>query len=178
MMEGMDDPMRPAPGHVPPPHAGRPPAPRFLERYERRRAEDHGRFVRPIRVLAGVLLILFGIAIGWLPGPGFVIFAIPGSFLVGSEIRRAAVLLDRVEAETLPRVQRVHARLRGGPKPGWVEAAPERWARWCEDRRRMELPDSGQRRRSSDTADAFDVDPGPSAAPGPTEAADGDACTA
>jgi len=136
MMGDMDDPKRPPR--------------RFMERYERRRAAPHGRFVRPVRVAAGVVLIILGVAIGWLPGPGFIIFALPGSFLLASEVRRAASLLDRVEAEALPRLQRLRARARGGPKQAWVDAAPEGWARWCEDRRRMELPDSGERRRSSD----------------------------
>ncbi len=111
---------------------------RFLDRYEAR-LEQHQRgeirpFARPIRVTVGVVLILFGVAIGWLPGPGFVIFAFPGSLLIASEWRRAALLMDRMENEAIPRMRRLHARLRGGPKRQWVEDDPQLWGVW-EDRR-------------------------------------------
>lgn len=107
---------------------------------------------RPIRVTAGVLLILFGVAIGWLPGPGFIIFAIPGAFLIASEWRRAALVMDRVEHETVPWVRHVRARLRGGPRPEWVEDDPAAWGVW-EDRRSGSLADTGHRRRRTDASD-------------------------
>lgn len=126
---------------------------RFTERYERRRAEReagrHHPLKRPIRVTAGVVLILVGVAIGWLPGPGFVIFAFPGALLIASEWRRAALLMDRVEHETVPWVRRVRARLRGGPKPEWVEEDPVAWG-IHEDRRTGRTRDTGERRRRSD----------------------------
>ncbi|MCW2962705.1 MAG: hypothetical protein JWM90_3092 [Thermoleophilia bacterium] len=130
---------------------------RFLQRYEERRAErQRGAakpYARPIRVTIGVLLILGGAAIGWLPGPGFVILGFPGALLVASEWRRAALILDRVENETIPRFLRLRARLRGGPKREWVEADPGLWADWC-DRRGQDLPDTGARRREADAAAA------------------------
>lgn len=130
---------------------------RFVERYERRREErlrgEHHPLQRPIRVTAGVVLIIGGVAIGWLPGPGFVILAFPGALLVASEWRRAALLMDRVEREAIPRIYRLRARLRGGPKPEWVEQAPELWAIWCE-RRGTGAVDTGQRRRRADESDA------------------------
>lgn len=108
---------------------------RFIERYERRRRErDSGRsnpLWRPVRITTGVLLILAGIAIGWLPGPGFVVLALPGALLLASEVRRAALLMDHLENVTVPRVRRWHARLRGGPKADWVERDPDFWADWC-----------------------------------------------
>jgi hypothetical protein len=134
---------------------------RFLDRYEQRRRERaaglHSPYKRPLRVTAGVLLILFGVAIGWLPGPGFVIFAFPGALLIASEWRRAALLMDRVEHETVPWVRRVRARLRGGPKPEWVEEDPAFWGVW-EDRRTGTTRDTGERRRRSDEAAAPDED--------------------
>lgn len=143
------------PGGVPPTLWGRARARRrrFLDRYERRREERlsgrHHPLKRPIRVTGGVTLVLTGVAVGWLPGPGFVVFAIPGALLIASEWRRAALLMDRVEEETIPRMQRLHARLRGGPKPEWVAEDPELWGLWC-DRRGTNRRDTGERRRATD----------------------------
>lgn len=151
------------PGGVPPTLWGRARARRhrFLDRYERRRAERlagrHHPLKRPIRVTVGVVLILTGVAIGWLPGPGFVILAFPGALLIASEWRRAALAMDRIEEETIPRMRRVHARLRGGPKPEWVAEDPELWGLWCE-RRGYGAPDTGERRRASDQVRDLDVD--------------------
>ncbi len=138
---------------------------RFVERYEQRRAERlagrHHPLKRPIRVTSGVVLILTGVAIGWLPGPGFVIFAIPGSLLVASEWRRAALIMDRIEDQTIPYLRRVYAKLRGGPKREWIDEDPELWGLWA-DRRLDDVPDTGERRRESDravdTAGSFDDD--------------------
>ncbi|MCW2972626.1 MAG: hypothetical protein JWN72_899 [Thermoleophilia bacterium] len=102
-----------------------------MARYERRRAERHNVLVRPVRIALGILLIVGGVLIGWLPGPGFIILALPGAFLLASEVRRAARILDRIENVTIPRLKRLHARLRGGPKPEWVEEDPQLWADWC-----------------------------------------------
>lgn len=131
---------------------------RFMDRYERRRTERHRPFARPIRVTCGVLLILGGVAVGWLPGPGFVILAFPGALLVASEWRRAALLMDRVENETIPRLRRLHARVRGGPKPQWVDEDPQLWGVW-RDRRAGGIPDTGERRRRSDGVGAPDAAP-------------------
>ncbi len=126
---------------------------RFLERYERRRTEReagrHHPLTRPIRVTGGVVLILIGVAVGWLPGPGFVIFAFPGALLVASEWRRAAAIMDRVEHEAVPWIRHVRAKLRGGPKPEWVEEDPAAWGVW-EDRRTGVASDTGARKRRSD----------------------------
>ena len=137
---------------------------RFLERYERREAERragrHHPLKRPIRVTTGVTLILAGVAIGWLPGPGFVILAFPGALLVASEWRRAALIMDRVEHESVPWVRRARAKLRGGPRPEWVEEDPAFWGVW-EDRRSGAEPDSGERRRRSDAEDVFSLEHDP-----------------
>lgn len=129
-----------------------------MERYEERQRERHGRLVRPVRIAAGVLLIVFGVAIGWLPGPGFVIFAMPGALLLAGEVRRAALLLDRVEDETVPRMRLLLARVRGGPKPEWVDEDPRLWG-IDGDRRGDQAVDTGDRRRRSDAAA---TDPGQS----------------
>lgn len=122
-----------------------------MERYERRRAEGHHPLKRPVRVTVGVLLVLAGVAIGWLPGPGFIILAPPGALLIASEWRRAAVVMDRMEQETIPRVRRLHAWLRGGPKQEWVAEDPRLWGLWTE-RRGTGVGDTGERRRASDLA--------------------------
>lgn len=136
---------------------------RFTERYERRRSERaagrHHPLTRPIRVTTGVVLILIGVAIGWLPGPGFVIFAFPGALLVASEWRRAASIMDRLEHEAVPWVRHVRAKLRGGPKPEWVEEDPTAWGVW-DDRRKETATDSGERRRRTDVRDIRDGDDG------------------
>lgn len=133
---------------------------RFLERYERRHAERqagrHHPLKRPVRVTSGVVLVLGGVAIGWLPGPGFVVLAFPGALLIASEWRRAALLMDRVEDETIPRVRLVRARLFGGPRDEWVEEHPHLWSRWY-DRRAGMTPDTGERRRADDLPDEDDA---------------------
>jgi broad specificity phosphatase PhoE len=123
---------------------------RFLDRYEQRRAEQHHVLVRPLRITLGVLLLVISPIVGAIPGPGGVFVFLPGAFLLASEYRRAALIMDRMEHETIPRLRRLHARLRGGPKPEWYEQDPELWGAWC-DRRGMDAPDSGERRRDSDS---------------------------
>jgi len=49
---------------------------RFIAKYDQRQREQHNVLVRPFRITAGVALILGGVAIGWLPGPGFVVLAL------------------------------------------------------------------------------------------------------
>ena len=133
-----------------------------MERYERRRSGRHHPLTRPIRVSIGVTLILVGVAVGWLPGPGFVIFAIPGGLLVASEWRRAAIIMDRLEAETIPWLRHVHAKLRGGPKQEWIDEDPQRWGAWI-DRRDGDTGDTGERRRRSDAERASSGDDAQSA---------------
>ncbi|MCW2926754.1 MAG: hypothetical protein JWM86_722 [Thermoleophilia bacterium] len=106
--------------------------------------------VRPLRIFAGVLLVIGGAIVGAVPGPGGVFVFLPGAFLLASEVRRAALIMDRVENETIPRLRRMHARLRGGPKPAWVAEDPELWGRWCDRRGIDGAPDTGERRRSDD----------------------------
>jgi hypothetical protein len=122
---------------------------RFLDRYEQRRAERHHVLVRPLRLTVGALLLLISPIVGAIPGPGGVFVFLPGAFLLASEYRRAALIMDRVEHETIPRLRRLHARFRGGPKSEWYEQDPELWGAWC-DRRGQELPDTGERRRLED----------------------------
>lgn len=139
---------------------------RFVERYERRRDGQHMRLAGPLRVLAGMLLILLGIAIGWLPGPGFVILALPGAFLVAGEVRRAATMLDRAENETIPRMQLAWASFRGRAPAAWVERDPELWREWEQGRQVAagEPADPGAAARLDDP-DPADQDALPTARP-------------
>ncbi|MCW2924442.1 MAG: hypothetical protein JWM98_1846 [Thermoleophilia bacterium] len=126
---------------------------RFMDRYEQRRAEHHGPLVRPFRIAAGGILLALSPVVGAIPGPGGMFLFLPGAFLLASEYRRAAIIMDRVENETIPRLRRLYARLRGGPKPEWVEEDPQLWGIW-EDRRAGRASDTGERRRRADDAAA------------------------
>lgn len=75
---------------------------RFVKRFEERaryRESTHSA-VRAVRIALGVVLIALGIAIGWLPGPGFVLLAVPGALLLAGEVRWVARLLDGLEHGT------------------------------------------------------------------------------
>ena len=95
--------------------------------------------IRPFRIGAGTFLLVLSPFVGAIPGPGGVLVFLPGAFLLASEVRRAAIVMDRIENETIPRLRRFHARIRGGPKEEWVQHDPQLWADWCE-RTGKELP--------------------------------------
>jgi hypothetical protein len=109
---------------------------RFMERYEQRRAErargEHNLLIRPFRIGAGVFLLVLAPFVGAIPGPGGLLVFLAGAFLLASEVRRAAIIMDRIENETIPRLRRLHARIRGGPKAEWVLQDPLLWADWCQ----------------------------------------------
>lgn len=90
--------------------------------------------VRPARIAVGSFLVVLSPFVGVIPGPGGMFVFLPGAFLLASEVRRAAIIMDRVENETIPRLRRLRARLRGGPKREWVEHDPVLWADYCEQR--------------------------------------------
>jgi hypothetical protein len=69
----------------------------FDQRQALRREGKIAWWRRPLRVATGVLLILMGIAIGWLPGPGFVPLAVGGAYLLSGEIRWVGTAMDRLE---------------------------------------------------------------------------------
>lgn len=87
---------------------------RFEDKYEARLADRRARrtrwWARPARIFTGALLLAIGVAIGWLPGPGFVPFAIAGGLLLGGEIRWVARKLDAIETWGRHRVERRRAR--------------------------------------------------------------------
>lgn len=74
---------------------------RFVERYERRRSARRDgavhRLTRLTRIVIGSLLIVAAVAIGWLPGPGFVPLAVAGGLLLAGEVRWVADRLDPIE---------------------------------------------------------------------------------
>jgi len=75
------------------------PGTRFVDFYRARaeRRSDGWPLERILTVVLGVILLVGGLAIGWLPGPGGFV-AVIGAALLGAESRRIAKLLDRIEA--------------------------------------------------------------------------------
>lgn len=85
---------------------------RFVDLYEFRQEDPPTPAVRVGLWAVALLLIVGGVAIGWLPGPGGFI-AIFGLAIVAMEFRFMAVILDRLE-----RIGRnAWARLRGKKTP-------------------------------------------------------------
>ncbi len=74
------------------------PGERFQDRYNRRRQEEQGRWNKGaiFNILLGLLIIVGGLVIGLVPGPGGFI-AIFGLGLIGSEFQPIAKALDWVE---------------------------------------------------------------------------------
>jgi hypothetical protein len=93
---------------------------RFQERFERRDAQRKAGKTHPIahpaRIGAGILLILTGLVIGLLPGPGFIPLALGGSFLLASELRSVARFMDWGEARGRAKWRKFRAK-RAGRKP-------------------------------------------------------------
>lgn len=86
---------------------------RFFEARQRRRAGgSSGK--RALRISVGILLLIVGLAIGWLPGPGGFL-GVVGAALLSTELRPVARLLDRAECaarsarERLRRWRRRHS---------------------------------------------------------------------
>lgn len=73
-----------------------PPGKRFSRRYERLRGNQDGLARRILRWFAAVVLIVVGVVLLPLPGPGFVPLGIGGALLAG-ESRGVADWLDRLE---------------------------------------------------------------------------------
>jgi hypothetical protein len=74
------------------------PGRRFYD-FHKARAERRGEgwpLERVLTCAVGIILLLGGLAIGWLPGPGGFIGVI-GAALLGAESLRVAKLLDRAE---------------------------------------------------------------------------------
>jgi hypothetical protein len=82
---------------------------KFEARLAKRRARETAWWAHPARIIVGTLLLLIGVAIGWLPGPGFVPFATAGGLLLGGEIRTIARWLDNAETWARNRVARKDA---------------------------------------------------------------------
>jgi len=71
------------------------PGERFQDRYNRRQQEDHGRWSKGaiFNIVVGLLIIVGGLVIGLVPGPGGFI-AVLGLGLIGSEFEPTAKALD------------------------------------------------------------------------------------
>lgn len=72
------------------------PGRRFVEAHERLRHSDRRSLGRLVRMGVGGGLLLVGLGIGWLPGPGGFVGVI-GAALLATEWRALAVWLDRAE---------------------------------------------------------------------------------
>lgn len=88
------------------------PGQRFMDRYERRQAAEHGRWTlgAVLRIAVGVAIAIAGVVLIPAPGPGWIVAGL-GAGLVGSEFAPIARALDGAEV-----------RLRGGAH--WARA---RW---------------------------------------------------
>lgn len=97
---------------------------RFIERYEQRQGERRVNPQHPLRrfvwVLVGILLVLVGIIVGVVPGPGGAVFGFAGLFILAGEFRRVALALDRGEEIAAPRLQRFWNRMRRRKPPDEV----------------------------------------------------------
>lgn len=95
-----------------------PPGRRFQERYERRKKEHRGSFhwARWLNIIGGTLLLLAGVFMLAVPGPGTLV-AIAGLSLLGSEFRTLARFLDWSEVK----LRKVFAwALRWWSRTGWA----------------------------------------------------------
>jgi hypothetical protein len=91
------------------------PGRRFYD-FHHARAERRGdkSIERVLTLALGIVLLLGGLAIGWLPGPGGFI-AVIGAALLGAESLRIAKLLDRIELRLRDAWRFVRHRVSGRP---------------------------------------------------------------
>lgn len=92
------------------------PGRRFRDRYERRRRQGrHGGARKWVVIVAGALIVLAGIVLLPLPGPGIPIVAL-GALLMAEESRGMAHALDALER----RARALYERLRpSSRRPRW-----------------------------------------------------------
>jgi hypothetical protein len=88
---------------------------RFIARYRARRSQPGGLLRKGLIVAAGLLLMLAGLAMIVLPGPGLLTMIIGAAF-IAEESRVAARVLDRIDR--------------------WASRMMQRWRAWRGDRRR------------------------------------------
>ena len=82
------------------------PGRRFRDRHERRRLErPHGGARKWSAIAVGALIMLAGIVLLPLPGPGLVVIA-AGALLIAEESRTAARTLDQIELKARGLVRR------------------------------------------------------------------------
>jgi hypothetical protein len=87
------------------------PGRRFINHY--RRAQQQGSMrMRTLRIALGSVLILCGVALWFLPGPGW-LFVIIGLATFAGESRVVARLLDRIEPAVREQVHRLRLWWRG-----------------------------------------------------------------
>jgi hypothetical protein len=92
------------------------PGRRFYD-FHHARSERRGEgwpFERVLTLAIGTILLLGGLAIGWLPGPGGFI-GIIGAALLGAESLRVAKLMDRIELRVRDAWRFVRHRVLGRP---------------------------------------------------------------
>lgn len=81
------------------------PGRRFQSLAEEQRKANHGRSgtARTLRIIGGVALIVIGLSIGWLPGPGGFV-AIIGLIMLLAELPLVARWIDRMELSIRRRI--------------------------------------------------------------------------
>lgn len=87
------------------------PGRRFRDYYNLRKDHRRGRWAKLATITGGILLILFGLAVSWIPGPGGFL-AIIGLAMITKEIRGVAAAMDRAERTLL----RLSKKLRGSDR--------------------------------------------------------------
>jgi hypothetical protein len=95
------------------------PGRRFYD-FHRARAARRGEgwpLERVLTLAVGIILLLGGLAIGWLPGPGGFI-GIIGAALLGAESLRVAKFLDRMELKIRAAWRFLRHRVFRRPQPG------------------------------------------------------------
>jgi len=120
----------------------------MITRAQWRRFVDHP-VVEWAMFVVGVLLIIAALAVGWLPGPGGVFFAVPGLILIlksSTWARRHYAKVKRWEGEHAPKVFK------------W-RLTPGRWADLAL-RRRSALRRERLRKEREQLAKAERADPG------------------
>lgn len=90
------------------------PGHRFQDQYEANRKRRRPAWVRPVSIVAGIVIVAVGVVALPAPGPGFLVIALGGAF-IARESRLAARILDWVEV----RLRKAWAWL----KDAWAEAS-------------------------------------------------------
>lgn len=93
------------------------PGTRFQRRYRRQRERSGGLLRKIVMVVVGCVLILLGIVMLVLPGPGVLVMLI-GAGLLAEESLLAARVLDRIDLAASRFAERMRARMQSSRQAG------------------------------------------------------------